>query len=112
MRSPICESSHQPADDLAFERIVNTPKRGLGDKAVARIHHARAGAGHPADASPPRNCAIPTNSPVAARKSLGRLVGDIARWRDLSNSLAHPELCRQILDESGYTAMLAGGSLG
>ena len=33
----------QPADDLAFERIVNTPKRGLGDKAVATIHrHARA----------------------------------------------------------------------
>jgi DNA helicase-2/ATP-dependent DNA helicase PcrA len=28
----------QPADDLAFERIVNTPKRGLGDKAVAKIH--------------------------------------------------------------------------
>src|SRR3546814_13010746 len=27
-----------PADDLAFERIVNTPKRGLGDKALARIH--------------------------------------------------------------------------
>ena len=33
----------QPADDLAFERIVNQPKRGLGDKAVATIHrHARA----------------------------------------------------------------------
>jgi DNA helicase-2/ATP-dependent DNA helicase PcrA len=31
---------HQPADDLAFERIVNTPKRGLGDKAVAKIHAA------------------------------------------------------------------------
>ena len=32
-----------PADDLAFERIVNQPKRGLGDKAVATIHrHARA----------------------------------------------------------------------
>src|SRR6476619_4390297 len=33
----------QPADDLAFERIVNQPKPGLGDKAVATIHrHARA----------------------------------------------------------------------
>ncbi|HEV7658371.1 MAG TPA: UvrD-helicase domain-containing protein, partial [Allosphingosinicella sp.] len=28
----------QPADDLAFERIVNVPKRGLGDKAIARLH--------------------------------------------------------------------------
>src|SRR3546814_3688145 len=27
---------HQPSDDLAFERIVNVPKRGLGDKAVGK----------------------------------------------------------------------------
>ncbi len=37
MRSPICASSAQPADDLAFERIVNVPKRGLGD---ATVQHA------------------------------------------------------------------------
>ncbi len=28
----------QPADDLAFERIVNTPKRGLGDAALQMMH--------------------------------------------------------------------------
>ncbi len=37
----------QPADDLAFERIVNTPKRGLGDKAVAKIHALARAAGVP-----------------------------------------------------------------
>src|SRR5205085_3787001 len=37
----------QPADDLAFERIVNTPKRGLGDKAVAKIHKLARASGVP-----------------------------------------------------------------
>jgi len=96
---------HQPADDLAFERIVNTPKRGLGDKAVARIHQLARAQGVPLTLAAAKLCDTDELS-GAARKSLGRLVGDIARWRDLSNSLAHPELCRQILDESGYTAML------
>ena len=43
-RSPICALIDQPADDLAFERIVNVPKRGLGDatvQAAARIARAR-----------------------------------------------------------------------
>ncbi len=96
---------HQPADDLAFERIVNTPKRGLGDKAVTRIHQLARAQGIPLMLAAARLCDTDELS-GAARKSLGRLVGDIARWRDLSNSLAHPELIRQILDESGYTAML------
>ena len=95
----------QPADDLAFERIVNTPKRGLGDKAVAKIHQLARATGTPLTVAAAR---LYDSDELggAARKSLGRLVGDIARWRDLSNSLAHPELIRQILDESGYTAML------
>ena len=95
----------QPADDLAFERIVNTPKRGLGDKAVAKIHQLARATGTPLTVAAARLCDTDELA-GAARKSLGRLVGDIARWRDLSNSLAHPELIRQILDESGYTAML------
>ena len=95
----------QPADDLAFERIVNTPKRGLGDKAVAKIHQLARATGTPLTVAAARFCDTDELA-GAARKSLGRLVGDIARWRDLSNSLSHPELCRQILDQSGYTAML------
>jgi DNA helicase-2/ATP-dependent DNA helicase PcrA len=95
----------QPADDLAFERIVNTPKRGLGDKAVAKIHQLARATGTPLTVAAARLCDTDELA-AAARRSLGRLVGDIARWRDLSNSFAHPELIRQILDESGYTAML------
>jgi DNA helicase II / ATP-dependent DNA helicase PcrA len=95
----------QPADDLAFERIVNTPKRGLGDKAVATIHrHARA-------TQQPLLLAAATlldsdELTPQARRSLGNFVADIARWRQMSTELAHPELARILLDESGYTAML------
>jgi DNA helicase-2/ATP-dependent DNA helicase PcrA len=95
----------QPADDLAFERIVNQPKRGLGDKALARIHaHARAiqmplllaAAGLlDSDELTPQ-----------ARRSLGRFVADVARWREMAATLPGPELARILLDESGYTAML------
>jgi DNA helicase-2/ATP-dependent DNA helicase PcrA len=43
MRWPICAAWRNPSDDLAFERIVNTPKRGLGDATLQQLHdHARA----------------------------------------------------------------------
>jgi DNA helicase-2/ATP-dependent DNA helicase PcrA len=95
----------QPADDLAFERIVNQPKRGLGDKAVATIHrHARA-------SQQPLLLAAATlldsdELTPQARRSLGAFVADIARWRQMAAELPHPELARIMLDESGYTAML------
>ncbi|MGZ8360562.1 MAG: ATP-dependent helicase, partial [Allosphingosinicella sp.] len=96
---------HQPADDLAFERIVNVPKRGLGDKAVAKIHALA------------RALDVPLSQAAAqildsdeltgqARRSLGNLVGDFARWRSKLDELPHAELARLVLDESGYTAML------
>jgi DNA helicase-2/ATP-dependent DNA helicase PcrA len=96
----------QPADDLAFERIVNTPKRGLGDKAIATIHrHARA-------SQQPLLMAAATllgsdELTPQARRSLGNFVADIARWRQMAAELPHPELARIMLDESGYTAMLS-----
>jgi DNA helicase-2/ATP-dependent DNA helicase PcrA len=96
---------NQPADDLAFERIVNVPKRGLGDKAIARIHQLARLQGLPLTTASARILDTDELTPQA-RKSLGRLVGDIARWRDMAGSLPHPELARQLLDESGYTAML------
>jgi DNA helicase-2/ATP-dependent DNA helicase PcrA len=95
---------NQPADDLAFERIVNVPKRGLGDKAVATVHRYARATGTPLMTAAAR--ILDTDElGGAARKSLGRLVGDIARWRDMARDLPHPELARQLLDESGYTAM-------
>ena len=95
---------NQPADDLAFERIVNVPKRGLGDKAVQTIHRFARATGSSLMTAAAR--ILDTDELTgAARKSLGRLVGDFARWRDMAQGLPHAELARQLLDESGYTAM-------
>ncbi len=95
----------QPADDLAFERIVNQPKRGLGDKAIATIHrHARA-TQKPLLIAAASILGTDELTPQA-RRSLGNFVADIARWREMAATLPHPELARILLDESGYTAML------
>nr|WP_246616631.1 UvrD-helicase domain-containing protein [Sphingomonas yunnanensis] len=95
---------HQPADDLAFERIVNTPKRGLGDKAIAKLHQLARVERLPLSIAAARILDSDELTPQA-RKALGRFVGDVSRWRDMANDLPHAELARQILDESGYTAM-------
>ncbi|PZO91195.1 MAG: DNA helicase II [Sphingomonas sanxanigenens] len=96
---------NQPADDLAFERIVNTPKRGLGDKAVEKLHRLARAEGIPLAFAAAR--ILDTDELTgAARRNLGAFVGDLARWRDLSASEPHAELARRILEESGYTAML------
>lgn len=95
---------NQPSDDLAFERIVNVPKRGLGDKALAKIHQLARAEGMPLTIAAALILDTDELTPQA-RRSLGNLIGDIARWRDMARDLAHPELARQLLDESGYTAM-------
>lgn len=94
----------QPADDLAFERIVNVPKRGLGDKALAKVHQFARAQGLPLTTAGARILDTDELTPQA-RRSLGNLIGDIARWRSMGDTLPHPELARIILDESGYTAM-------
>ena len=95
----------QPADDLAFERIVNQPKRGLGDKAVATIHRYGRGTQQPLLLAS-ANLLDSDELTPQARRSLGNFVADIARWRQMASELPHPELARILLDESGYTAML------
>ena len=95
---------NQPSDDLAFERIVNVPKRGLGDKAIAKIHQLARAEGVPLTIAAARILDTDELTPQA-RRALGNLVGDIARWRDMATTLPHAELARQLLDESGYTAM-------
>ncbi|MDE2560932.1 MAG: UvrD-helicase domain-containing protein [Sphingomonadales bacterium] len=95
----------QPSDDLAFERIVNTPKRGLGDKALERMHrHARA-RGLPLAAAAVEICDT-DELPTKARNTLAGLMRDFARWRTESGALTPAELARTLLDESGYTQAL------
>ncbi|MCB1384855.1 MAG: UvrD-helicase domain-containing protein [Nitratireductor sp.] len=94
----------QPADDLAFERIINTPKRGIGEATLRIIHdHAR-------------KRRIPLTAAVrelvdseelrsGVRATLAHLMDDFSRWSGLVDAMVHTELAEMILEESGYTEM-------
>src|SRR5664279_1020269 len=95
----------QGDDDLAFERIVNKPKRGIGDASVASLHaYARARQMPLLPAA--REIADTDELPPKARKALTELAGNFARWSDTAKVLPHTELAEMVLDESGYTDML------
>ena len=94
----------QPADDLAFERIVNVPKRGLGDTTMQSLHiHARVQNLSLVEAA--RQLVQTDEIKPKARATLAGLIGDFDRWRALSSEVPHPDLAATILDESGYTDM-------
>ncbi|ASY57146.1 ATP-dependent DNA helicase UvrD/PcrA [Sinorhizobium sp. CCBAU 05631] len=94
----------QPADDLAFERIVNTPKRGLGDTTVRTLHDYARARDIPMLAAATEIIETDELKPKA-RKALFDVVTDFRRWQTLLETTPHTELAEQILDESGYTAM-------
>ncbi|MDP9057660.1 MAG: UvrD-helicase domain-containing protein [Pseudomonadota bacterium] len=95
----------QPADDLAFERIYNSPKRGLGDKTLEKLHRMARANTQPLAAAA---LAILDSDelPARARGTLLALMRDFARWRELAQTATPAELVRTVLDESGYTAAL------
>ena len=93
-----------PSDDLAFERIVNVPKRGIGD-ATLRLIHAAARAGDKPLLAAAADLVQTDELRPAARRSLGDLITGFARWRQLADQIPHTELAEIVLDESGYTAM-------
>jgi DNA helicase-2/ATP-dependent DNA helicase PcrA len=94
----------QPADDLAFERIVNVPKRGLGDATVKLLHeHARRRRISLMEAT---RALIETDELKARpRGALRDLVAAFDRWRAQKDVLPHTDLAEIVLDESGYTEM-------
>ena len=94
----------QPADDLAFERIVNLPRRGVGDAALRNLHaHARA-------QDVPLMAATAQMIESGAlkgrvRESLSELLHGFASWREVLAREGHVVAAAAMLDESGYTAM-------
>lgn len=93
-----------PTDDLALERIINVPKRGIGNTTVQKLYAAARDEGqslyHAAHA-----LAVTDDLGAAARRNITAFLTDLDRWRGLAASTPHPELTEIILDESGYTAM-------
>ncbi len=94
----------QPADDLAFERIVNKPKRGLGDATMRALHQTARTHGMPLSEAADLLLGTDEIRPQA-RTSLSRLLGDFTRWRGLAGDHSHIELTGLMLDESGYSEM-------
>ena len=95
----------QGDDDLAFERIVNKPKRGIGDASVATLHSFARARRLPL-LTAAREVAETDELPPKARKALAELAANFARWTETSRVLPHTELAEMVLDESGYTDML------
>jgi DNA helicase-2/ATP-dependent DNA helicase PcrA len=95
---------NSPADDLAFERIVNVPKRGLGDATVQMLHdHARKRRIPLFEAA---RAVVETDElKPKARGSLRNVVAQFDRWRAQREVTAHTDLAQIVLDESGYTEM-------
>ncbi|SHH88665.1 ATP-dependent helicase [Bradyrhizobium erythrophlei] len=95
---------NSPADDLAFERIVNVPKRGLGDASVQMLHdHGRKRRIPLFEAA---RAVVETDElKPKARGSLRDLIVNFDRWRAQREVTSHTELAEIVLDESGYTEM-------
>ncbi|HET6233411.1 MAG TPA: UvrD-helicase domain-containing protein [Acetobacteraceae bacterium] len=94
----------QPADDLAFERIINVPRRGVGEVALRALHETA------------RANAIPLTGAAAKLVAEGSLKGKMkdalaellrgaARWREMLDRDGHVVTVATLLDESGYTTM-------
>ena len=95
----------QPADDLAFERIYNQPKRGLGAKTLeAMRRHARRTQTPLAAAS--LDLCETDELPARARNNLVGLLGQFVHWRELAGKVTPSELLRTVIAESGYEDML------
>jgi DNA helicase-2/ATP-dependent DNA helicase PcrA len=91
-------------DDLAFERIVNVPKRGIGDTSVQKILQIARLSGVSA-MSAVRDLIGSDELQARTRTALSTFVRDIDRWRGFAQTLPHWELTETLLEESGYTDM-------
>ncbi len=95
---------NQPADDLAFERIINVPKRGLGDATIQLLHnHARAARVPMMEAA--RFLVETDELKPKPRSTLRDLLISFGRWSKLSETMTQSDVAQTVLEESGYTDM-------
>jgi DNA helicase-2/ATP-dependent DNA helicase PcrA len=94
----------QESDDLAFERVVNLPRRGIGEKAIQALHRLARAEGISLAAAAAR---LVDSDEIRgpARSGLRRFLDDLGRWRTTLGERHHAETMGIVLDESGYTGM-------
>jgi DNA helicase II / ATP-dependent DNA helicase PcrA len=95
---------HQGDDDLAFERIINVPKRGIGPAAIQTLYQAARARGTSLFEA---GWALTDTDELKPkmRTTLRGLLQDFFRWRTMATTMSHTDLAKLILDESGYTRM-------
>ncbi|MFL2886889.1 MAG: ATP-dependent helicase [Candidatus Pelagibacter sp.] len=96
----------QSLDDLSFERIINIPKRSIGDTTIKNIN----------EYAKKNNCSLEVASKklieenkIKPKTKIGliSLLNLLEKWRnDLKNNINHNKLLQTVLDESGYSEML------
>ena len=96
---------NQKYDDLAFERILNTPKRGLGEATVKNLYEfSSINKVCLEDAA--RKLLEQNKFKPKIKITIKRLLDLINKWRLDLKKIKHYDLLKTILDESGYSAML------
>ncbi len=98
---------HQEKDDLAFERIVNNPKRSIGDSTIKNIHEFSKKQGLNLERASQMMLEQNLIKPKT-KIGLSLFINSLKKWRkDLQiNKSNHVKLLQIVLDESGYSAML------
>jgi len=94
-----------PDDDLAFERIINTPRRGIGDTTVQKLLTLARSQGVSA-VTAARDLMRSDELTGRARTALANFLRDLDRWRAQADTLPHPRLTETVLEESGYIDVL------
>jgi DNA helicase-2/ATP-dependent DNA helicase PcrA len=92
------------SDDLAFERILNTPKRGLGGVTVQALNAISRSARVPLMEAA-RMAAESDDFKTKPRQTLRDLTACFSRWTRSAETMKHTDLAEMVLDESGYTEM-------
>ena len=94
----------QPRDDLAFERIVNTPKRGIGQSTLEQLHR-RAREDNVSLQESSARLLQEGALKGKAQGALAQLLRQLKGWRTLARNISPGTLCEQVLEASGYAAM-------
>ena len=95
---------HQPDDDLALERIINLPKRGLGEATLQLLRRAARDAGVSLSVAA-RTLSGTDELRPHVRTTILRLLEDFERWRELAPQVPPRQLAETVLEESGYVRM-------
>ena len=91
------------SDDLAFERIVNVPKRGVGKTTLTKISsYARLNNISMFDAA--EKVIFKSNS--KAKSELYKFIDNIQKWQKIQKNFDHIELAKVIVEDSGYLEFL------